>query len=389
MTSRVPIRPPSPFESDPRPLVAVVRSPVFNASETFVAAQAAGLVRYQPLVAGLEDKGHVPDALAGRVMLAEGAAERVAVRLGRWGRLGRRVAAHRPVLVHAHFGPDGVMALPLAKRLGVPLVTTLRGYEITRRGMLGSGRLSWMRYALGRAALIREGALFLTVSDALRRRAAAQGFPAERMLTHYNGVDLTRFSVTDGDDGETILHVGRLVEKKGTALLLRAFAKVRRGTLVVIGDGPLRPSLERLAGELGLGERARFLGHQPPDAVAQWMQRAALLAAPSLTARDGDAEGLPNVVVEAAASRLAVVASNHEGIPEAVRDGTTGLLVPEGDIEALAARLGALLGSAETRRAMGAAGRALAEAKFDMAVQMPALEAIYDGLTSTSAIETR
>jgi glycosyltransferase involved in cell wall biosynthesis len=389
MTSRVPIRPPSPFESDPRPVVAVVRSPVFNASETFVAAQAAGLVRYQPLVAGLEDKGHVPDALAGRVMLATGAAERVAVRLGRWGALGERIAAHRPVLVHAHFGPDGVVALPLARRLGVPLVTTLRGYEVSRRGLLHSGRLSWMRYALGRGALIREGALFLAVSEALRRRAVAQGFPAERTRTHYNGVDLARFSAAEGDDGETVLHVGRLVEKKGTATLLRAFAELGRGTLVVIGDGPLRASLERLAGELGLGARVRFLGAQPPDAVAEWMRRAALLAAPSLTARDGDAEGLPNVVVEAAASGLAVVASDHEGIPEAVKDGTTGLLVPEGDVEALAARMGALLGSAETRRAMGAAGRALAEDKFDMAAQMHTLEALYDGLTSSNAIETR
>lgn len=389
MTSRVPIRPPSPFEGDPRPLVAVVRSPVFNASETFVAAQAAGLVRYQPLVVGLEDKGHVPDALAGRVLLAQGAAERVAVRLGRWGTLGRRVAAHRPVLVHAHFGPDGVMAMPLAKRLGVPLVTTLRGYEITRRGLLGSGRPSWMRYALGRAALIREGALFLAVSDALRARAVAQGFPAERTLTHYNGVDLARFAGKSGDDGEIVLHVGRLVEKKGTALLLRALAKAGRGTLVVIGDGPLRGKLERLAGELGLGQRLRFLGSQPPVIVAEWMRRAALLAAPSLTARDGDAEGLPNVVVEAAASGLAVVASDHEGIPEAVRDGVTGYLVPEGEVEPLTARIADLLGSPERRRAMGAAGRALAQERFDLDRQMRALEAIYDGLTSTKTIETR
>jgi len=367
----------------------MVRSPVFNGSETFVAAQAAGLVRYQALVVGLEDKGHVPDALAGRVMLAHGPAGRVAVRLGRWGALGERVAAHRPVLIHAQFGPDGVMALPLAKRLGLPLVTSLRGYEINRRGLLGSGRLSWMLYALGRGALIREGALFLAVSDALRRRAVAQGYPGERTLTHYNGVDLARFTPAHEADGETILHVGRLVEKKGTALLLRALARVGRGTLVVIGDGPLRGSLEQLKGELGLGARVHFLGSQPAAIVAEWMRRAALLAAPSLTARDGDAEGLPNVVVEAAASGLAVVASDHEGIPEAVRDGTTGLLVPEGDVDALAARLGALLGSAETRRAMGAAGRAMAEERFDASAQMRRLEEIYDRLTSTSAIATR
>ena len=186
-----------------------------------------------------------------------------------------------------------------------------------------------------------------------------------------------------------MLHVGRLVEKKGTAGLLRAFARVPAGRLAIIGEGPLRPALERLARELGLGERVRFLGVQAPDDVAEWMRRAALLAAPSLTARDGDAEGLPNVVVEAAASALPVVGSDHEGIPEAVADGTSGFVVPEGDVAALAARMAELLGDAALRRRLGAAGRALAEAKFDIKRQMRRLEERYDALTSTRTIETR
>jgi colanic acid/amylovoran biosynthesis glycosyltransferase len=377
------------FEQDGRPLVAMVRAPVFNASETFVRAQATGLEQFQPLVVGLEDKGHVPDALEGRVMLAAGPAERLMVRLGRWGSLGERVATAHPVLIHAQFGPDGVMALPLARALGVPLVTSLRGYDLNRRRLLGSGRLSWMRYAIGRGRLMREGALFLAVSEALRRRAVAQGFPEARTLTHHNGVHLSRFAPSDGDDGETVLHVGRLVEKKGTALLLRAFAGLPRGRLVIIGDGPLRAALERLAGELGLAGRVRFLGLQPAEAVAEWMRRAALLAAPSLTARDGDAEGLPNVVVEAAASGLPVIGSDHEGIPEAVTDGRTGFIVPEGEVEPLARRIGELLASGPLRREMGRAGRALAEEKFDLGRQMRRLEAHYDSLTSSSAIETR
>jgi glycosyltransferase involved in cell wall biosynthesis len=236
---------------------------------------------------------------------------------------------------------------------------------------------------------MREGALFLAVSESLRRRAVAQGFPAERTHVHYNGVDLARFAAAHEDDGETVLHVGRLVEKKGTAMLLRALALVPAGRLVIIGDGPLRPALERLARELGLGRRLRFLGAQPPHAVAEWMRRAALLAAPSLTAQDGDAEGLPNVVVEAAASGLPVVGSDHEGIPEAVLDERSGFIVPEGDVETLARRLTDLLGDPALRRRMGAAGRALAEEKFDLKRQMRLLEDRYDALASTSTIETR
>jgi len=372
------------FEQDGRPLVAMFRSPVFNASETFVRAQAVGLERYQALVVGLEEKGHVPEAIAGRVMLSENAIERLGVRLGRWGRLGARVAAQRPALVHAQFGTDGVLALPLARRLGVPLVTTLRGYEVSRRGMIGSGRLSWMRYAFGRRTLMREGSLFLAVSNALKEKALAQGFPEERTHVHYNGVDLARFSGAREDDGATVLHVGRLVEKKGTKLLIEAVSRIPSGRLVIIGDGPLRIELERLA-----GERALFLGHQPPEVVAEWMRRAALLAAPSVTARDGDAEGLPNVVVEAAAAGLPVVGSDHEGIPEAVTDGESGFLVPEGEVDPLAARIAELLGNSDLRGRMGAAGRALAERGFDFARQMRLLEERYDSLTSSRAIDTR
>ena len=193
----------------------------------------------------------------------------------------------------------------------MPLITSLRGYDVTRSdaALLRSGRLSWMRYALGKKRLQREGALFLAVSDALRRQAIARGFPEERTLTHYNGVDLGRFRPGDapGEPG-LVLHVGRLVEKKGTAVLIEALAGLPDARLVVIGDGPLRGALERQA-----GPAVRFLGALPPDEVAQWMRRASVLAAPSLTAADGDAEGLPNVVVEAAASGLPVVATRPFG----------------------------------------------------------------------------
>lgn len=365
--------PPEPYLSDPRPVALIFRAPLFNASETFVRAHAMGLARYQPLIVGREDKGHVPPELAGRVLIGPGVA---------------RLRDYRPALVHAHFATDGLAALPLAEALGAPLVTTLHGYDVhrSRAALLGSGRLSWMRYALFRRRLQARGRLFLAVSDALRDRAIAQGFPAERTVTHYNGIDLSRFQPGDGGDGATILHVGRLVEKKGTAVLLRAFATARAGRpearLAIIGEGPLRRRLQRLAGELGLGDSVDFLGELTPDEVAARMRGAALLAAPSLTARDGDSEGLPQAIVEAMASGLAVVATHHGGIGEAVADGTSGFLVAEGAHESLADRLAELLGDAALRRRMGAAGRAIAEAKFDTARQIAALEAHYDALVS-------
>jgi colanic acid/amylovoran biosynthesis glycosyltransferase len=367
----MPEMPHPPSDPDPRPVAAIFRSPLFNESETFVRAQAAGLRRYRPLLLGLQDKGNIPAALAERTLLKG--------KRG-WAAYAERVRPFAPALVHAHFATDGLRALALAERLGVPLVTHLRGYDVTRStaALLLSGRRSWMSYALRGGALRRRGDLFLAVSEALRRQAIARGFPAERLLVHYNGVDLARFSPGPGG-GEALLFVGRLVEKKGVETLLDAFAAVRRtrpdAALVIIGDGPLRARLEGRA-----GEGVRFLGARPPEEVAAWMKRAALLAAPSVTARDGDAEGLPNAIVEAAASGLAAIGTHHGGIPEAIVDGETGFLVPERDPDLLAARMLTLLGDADLRRRMGAAARALAERKFDFARQMERLETIYDEL---------
>lgn len=365
---------PEPFQSDGRPVVLIYRGPIFNASETFVRAHALGLTRNQALIVGREAKGHIPAELVDRVLIRPSLA---------------RLRGFAPMLVHAHFATDGLRALPLAQALAVPLVVSLRGYDVSRprRALLGSGRLSWIRYALFQHRLKAAGDLFLAVSDALRRQAIARGFPEARTVTHYNGVDLHRFHPGE-DDGATILHVGRLVEKKGTEFLLRAFDAVRaahpRARLEIIGEGPLRRRLERMA-----GEGVTFLGVLSPEEVASRMRTAALLAAPSLTTRSGDAEGLPNVVVEAMASSLPVVATDHGGIGEAVADGRSGFLIPEGEPEALARRLAELLADPNMRARMGAAGRKTAETRFDVVRQMERLEELYDGLTRTRAMATR
>jgi glycosyltransferase involved in cell wall biosynthesis len=370
----------SPREDDKqRPVVAIFRSAVFNPSERFIQDQAAALTRWRPVVVGLEVKGEMLPRLR-EAIVTKSARERVSFHLrGRGGLIEAKLRATRPALIHAHFGTDGLLVLPLARALGVPLITSLRGYDVTRSdgALLRSGRPIWMRYALGKKRLQRGGALFLAVSDALRKQAIARGFPEERTITHYNGVDLDRFQPSQAPaEPGLILHVGRLVEKKGAKVLIEALTGLADAKLVIIGDGPLRGALERKA--RALGERVRFLGELPSDDVAQWMRRASILAAPSVIAADGDAEGLPNVVVEAAASGLPVVSTIHSGIPEAIDDGVTGFLVPEGDAEALAARLAQLLGSESLRHEMGAAARRLAERKFSRQMLTERLELIYD-----------
>lgn len=370
------------------PVVAIFRSPLFNAPETFVRTHAKSLSHYRPLMVGLEDKGNVPPHLYDRRILPGSALARCRFRLiGASRAFVERVRAHRPALLHAHFGPDGLIALSLARRLGIPLVTTLHGYEVSRSNsrLLTSGHLSWIRYALQGRSLMNGGDLFVAVSEALRRRAIQRGYPPDRTIVIRNGIDVCRFATRSASPEKgLILHVGRLVPKKGTSLLLRAFAGVRAcrpdARLVIIGDGPLRAGLERQVAQQGLANAVTFLGQRSQEEVAGWMGRAWLLTAPSLTARDGDAEGLPTVIIEAAAAGLPVVASDHSGAPEAVDDGASGFVVPEGDATALTRRLLDLIGSEPLRAAMSAASRAIAEGRFDANRQTRILEDHYDRL---------
>lgn len=366
---------------DERPLAAIFRTPLFNPSETFVQTHALSLRRYRAILVGLEDKGHARPELRERLLIADRPL-RLKL-LGDAAPLAGRLRPHAPALVHAHFATDGLLALPLARALGVPLVTTLHGFDVSRsRGaLLRSGRLSWMRYALAGERLRRGGALFIAVSDAVRRRALARGFAEARTVTLHNGVDLARFAPgAAAREPGLILHVGRLVEKKGTPLLLRAFHQVAErhahARLVIIGDGPLRLRLQAAA------PGVEFIGALSPEDVARWLSRAELLAAPSLTAGDGDAEGLPTIVLEAAAAALPVIVSDHAGLPEAVQHGVTGLVVPEGDVRALAGALDTLLASRELRARMGDAARHRAETMFDAEKQAARLEALYDAVLS-------
>ena len=370
----------APHDEVDRPVVAVFRTALFNPTERFIQDQAAALTRWRPLLVGLERNDEILPELKKGMILPANVAERLAFSAtGRGGAIEAKLRKAKPALIHAHFGTDGLKILALARALRLPLITHLRGYDVTltRAALIASGRPTWSRYALQRGRLMRQGQLFLAVSDALRAQAIGLGYPAERTRTHYNGVDLDRFQPGKRPrEPGIVLHVGRLVEKKGTADLIAALGGMSGVRLVVIGEGPLRAQLQRQAGALGV--KAQFLGPQPLDEVAMWMRRATLLAAPSITARDGNAEGLPNVVVEGAACGIPVVATRHSGIPEAVEDGETGWLVAEGDRAGLAQRIRSLLDSADQRREMGFAARTLAMDRFDRARQAERLEAIYD-----------
>ena len=183
-------------------------------------------------------------------------------------------------------------ALPLARRLGIPLIVTLHGSDVTAK----------INFRQRYQNLWKKTSLFICVSEFIQPKAIDAGFPKEKLRVLYIGVDHDVFHPrSEPKNRDLALFVGRLVEKKGCSMLLHAIAKVKenypRIQTVVIGDGPLRPSLERLAAKLGIS--CRFLGPQPGAAVRKWLSAARVFCAPSVTASNGDSEGLPTVVVEA------------------------------------------------------------------------------------------
>jgi glycosyltransferase involved in cell wall biosynthesis len=292
-------------------------------------------------------------------------------------------------LLHAHFGPDGTYAMPLAAALHVPLITTFHGWDVTVRttAMLASPNPTIARYLLRRAALRRTGAAFIAVSDYVRDRLLVLGFPPERVVRHYIGVDTTRFTPLPASARTTdryVLSVARHAGKKGLDTLLRAFALVAPRfpdvRLVQVGRGPHTAELKALASDLGIAERVEFAGAQPYDRVRDLMQNATAVALTSQTAVDGDQEALGMVLNEASACGIPIVATRHGGIPEAVIDRETGLLAPERDAPAIGEALAALLGDPGYAAQLGRRGREFVCDAFDLRAQTAALERIYDGV---------
>lgn len=223
-----------------------------------------------------------------------------------------------------------------------------------------------------------------SAADALRRVA---GPAAGKIRLAYHGVDTERFR-PDGADSELaparplrVLAVGRLVEKKGYPVLLDALARARdrrwRLSCTIIGEGPCRAALEAQIEKLGLADVVSCRGACTQTEIAATYHAADIFVQASVVMADGDRDGVPNSVLEAMASGLPVVASAVAGIPEAVVDGSAGLLFPPGDAMALAAALGRLCDNPSLRARLGAEARRRVVAHFDRRTAIRAVAPLF------------
>jgi colanic acid/amylovoran biosynthesis glycosyltransferase len=363
-----------------RDCVLVYRDRLAPRSEAqFLRRQYVGFERLKPLWVGCRTDEGLAELGVQPVILGRSGA------LGGWDRFNFKqfgilparpdLHALRPSIVHAQFGRGGALALPIARALGLPLVVTFHGGDATKDKHYARTIFPTV-FQRRLAALQREAALFVCVSQFIRDRLLARGFPAAKLRVIRLGVDIdAEYASEPPADPPYVVFVGRFVEKKGVLHLIEAArmlaAEGSAVRFVLIGDGPLADQLRHRARGL---DNVVFTGWLSREEVQRHMRRSMALCVPSVVSRGGDADGLPTVVLEAMADGIPVIGSSAAGIGEAVVHGETGLLVAPAAPRALAEAIHAIVDRSDLRRTLGTAGRLAARERFNATSQSQLLE---------------
>ncbi len=270
-------------------------------------------------------------------------------------------------IIHSQYGTLGRSVILLKENGVLPgkHVTSFRGHDITQQAYRKSGYYD---------DLFAKGDLFLPVSNSLKKMLTVRGCASEKIHILHSGINSEKFvcRARNLEKGApvNILTVARLVEMKGVEYGIKAVASlIDSGKSIqykIAGDGILCDQLEKLIVELGMESSIKLLGWQNHDSITKLMDDTHILLTPSVTAANGEQEGIPNVVKEAMAMCIPVVSTLHSGIPELLENGVSGYLVPERDELLLAESLAKLINSPDSWPEMGLAGRKKVEADFDI-----------------------
>jgi colanic acid/amylovoran biosynthesis glycosyltransferase len=293
-------------------------------------------------------------------------------------RLVALLASHRAALLHIYFGHIAVHLLPLIVRWENPTVVSFHGADVMVDLEKPAYRSATMR-------MLSEVRLVLVRSESLREALVRLGCAADKIRIQRTGIPLQDFEFRprtwSADGSWRCVQAGRLIAKKGLRTTLRAFAAFSRqypnARLTIAGEGPLLPELQQLASELKIAERVTFTGFASQAQLRDLFYESHIFLHPSETAADGNQEGVPNAMLEAMATGLPVFATRHGGIPEAIEDGVSGVLVPERDAEALAQRLLELAAQPGALSAISQRGAQAVAEKFEQRAQVRKLEDCY------------
>ena len=293
-------------------------------------------------------------------------------------------------IINCHFGWRGSLAIFL-RDLGVlqgKVVTTFHGLDIT------SDIRKFGHYVYEQ--LFIQGDLFLPISERWKHRLLELGCNQDKIIVHHMGVNCDRFHFTPRQPSVTkvvrLVSISRLVEKKGIEYSIQAISKlVKRHYPIeytIVGDGSRKQALEQLVIELGLEDTVKLLGWKQQPEIVDILNQSHIFIAPSVTADNGDQEGIPVVLMEAMAMGLPIVSTQHSGIPELVEDGVSGCLAPERDVDALTEKLIYLIENPEIWPAMGKAGRVQVEERYNIDKLNDQLVELYQKLVGPMLTET-
>lgn len=282
-------------------------------------------------------------------------------------------------VIHAHFGPSGIELLPVAKKLGIPMVVSFHGIDAAP-AMLGD-----KAYADSIQEVIEYAKAVIIVSPHFIDTLNLGRYSKKVHLIPY-GTDEQKFVPAETPDRDRIViqHVGRLVPKKGVPDLITAFStlcsRYDNLELRIVGDGPEMSACKSLVDQLNLADKIHLLGSKSHEIVVEHMKDADIYVLNSRTDDKGDMEGLPNSILEAMSMEKPVVSTYHAGIPQAIQNGENGLLVKERDNEALAAALEKLIQDPALRRRLGVAARKTIVAGFSANSMETKIQSVFAGL---------
>ena len=293
-------------------------------------------------------------------------------------RLTRILEEQKAELLHIYFGHIAVHLLPLIRTWRGPSVVSFHGADV----MVDLEKPAYRAATLQMLDAVR---FVLVRSESLGRALIQVGCPAGKIRLQRTGIPIDEipFRARDwpADGGWRFLQACRLIEKKGLRVSLRAFAnfaaKYPAATFTIAGEGPLRSELGNLAAELGIAEKVFFPGFISQTQLRELFYQSHIFLHPSERGGDGNQEGVPNSMLEAMASGLPVFATEHGGIPEAIENGRSGILVQEGDVEALARALLEWTANPEGLAEITRHGAEAVRQKFQQSAQTNTLEDYY------------
>lgn len=298
---------------------------------------------------------------------------------GEYGVLAKLLERRHADVLHVYFGHTGVHLLPFLQQWPRASVVSFHGMDVQTRAHDPS-------YEQRLRDLLQSTTFVLARSHSLQQRLLDLGCPPEKLRLNRTGIPLDQFPLVQRDapqDGAwRLVQACRLIEKKGLDDAIRAFATLRqtfpKASFTIAGEGPLLEPLKALCNELGLGDAVSFAGFLKGPALCELYHRSHLFIHPSRLTEDQNQEGIPNSMLEAMATGLPVIATQHGGIPEAVRADVTGFLTPERDVAALLQSLLRITTDPTVWQTMSAAAAADVREHFESKAQIAKLEAVYD-----------